>query len=201
MNTKIGEIENKIPYVTDLVKKTNYDAKIKHIKKRYFTTAAYNKFASETLDAKIKQKELFNKLDISNLVNFFDLNTKLVTLATKADLKAEQDKILKLKAFDSSCFHGKNCFCNDDFQKMFVYQPKFNTLELKKDKGTHYVIGWKSKILFESKLLSLHGAFSSNIKHFGCKIGIRFNNTHLVVEQNNYRSKTVSAYIGCDLGN
>ena len=28
---------------------------------------------------------------------------------------------------------------------MFVYQPIFNTFDLKKDKGTEYVIGWESK--------------------------------------------------------
>ena len=44
---------------------------------------------------------------------------------------------------------------------MFVYQPTFNTLELKKDKDTDYVIGWKSKGLFESKLLLLHGVVFS----------------------------------------
>ena len=31
---------------------------------------------------------------------------------------------------------------------MFVYQPTFNMLELKKDKSIAYVIGWKSKGLF-----------------------------------------------------
>ena len=36
-----------------------------------------------------------NKSDISNLVK----NTKLTTLATKAELKAEPDKIMKLQAF------------------------------------------------------------------------------------------------------
>ena len=28
---------------------------------------------------------------------------------------------------------------------MFAYQLKFNVLELKIDKGTEYIIGWKSK--------------------------------------------------------
>ena len=64
---------------------------------------------------------------------------------------------------------------------MFVYQPTFNMLELQKDKGTYYVIGWKSKSLFESKLFSLNGAFLSNIKCFGYKIRIQFNNTPLGV--------------------
>ena len=44
-------------------------------------------------------------------------------------------------------------------------------------------------------------AFLPNIKYFGCKVGIKFNNTPLVVEQNNYKTKTVSAYIVNDLDN
>ena len=59
-----------------------------------------------TVDAKIKPKELVNKFDISNIVENY-LTTKLTTFATKAELKAEQDKILKLQAFDSSYFHDK----------------------------------------------------------------------------------------------
>ena len=58
-------------------------------------------------------------------------------------------------------------------------------LELKIDKGTEYIIGWKSKGLFDSKLKALHGAFLPNVKCFGKKIGIQFNNTSLVIEQIN----------------
>ena len=47
------------------------------------------------LVANIKQKELLHKSNISNLVKNSDLNTKLATLATRAELKAEQDKIVK----------------------------------------------------------------------------------------------------------
>ena len=31
---------------------------------------------------------------------------------------------------------------------MFVYEPTFNVLELKIDKGTEHIIGWESKGLF-----------------------------------------------------
>ena len=55
-------------------------------------------------------------------------------------------------------------------------------LELKKDKDTEYVISWKSKGVYNSKLTALHGTFLPNIKYFGSKIGIRFINTPLVVE-------------------
>ena len=41
-NTKIGEVENKIPDVSGLVKKTYYNAKISDTETRYFTTSDYN---------------------------------------------------------------------------------------------------------------------------------------------------------------
>ena len=36
--------------------------------------------------------------------------------------------------------------------KTFVYQPTLNALELRKDKGTDYVLSWKSKGVYNSKL-------------------------------------------------
>ena len=72
---------------------------------------------------------------------------------------------------------------------MFAYQPTFSMLELKKDNDTDYVIRWKWKDLFKLKMFPLHGAFLPNIKYFEYKIGIQFNNTPLVAEQNNYMNK------------
>ena len=42
--------------------------------------------------------------------------------------------------------------------RLFI-QPTLDTLELKKDKGTDYVITWKSKGVYNSKLKSLYTAF------------------------------------------
>ena len=47
-NTKIKEVENKTPSASGLVKNTD------DIGGKYFTTADYNKFTSDILDAKIK---------------------------------------------------------------------------------------------------------------------------------------------------
>ena len=80
-----------------MVKETDYDAKILKIEGNYIATSDYNKFTTVILDAKLKQKELFNKCDIYSLVKNFDLNTRLKTLVTKAELKANQDKIVKLE--------------------------------------------------------------------------------------------------------
>ena len=68
---------------------------------------------------------------------------------------------------------------------MFVYQPTFNVLKLKIDKGKEYITGWKSKGLYKSKPIALHDPFLPNVKYFGNKIGMQFNNTPLVIEQNN----------------
>ena len=57
LNTKINEVGNKIPSVSGLVKKIDYDAKVKDIEGKYFTTANY-KFTSDILDVKIKQKKI-----------------------------------------------------------------------------------------------------------------------------------------------
>ena len=46
-------VENKIPSVTDLVKKTDYDAKISEIENKYFTTSDYNKLTNAILNANI----------------------------------------------------------------------------------------------------------------------------------------------------
>ena len=49
---------------------------------------------------------------------------------------------------------------------MLVYQPTFTVLELKKDKSSEHIIGWKSKEVYNCNLITLHGAFLRNIKYF-----------------------------------
>ena len=60
---------------------------------------------SEILDTKINKKGLVNKSNISKLVKkIIDLNGKLTTLTTKAELNAEQYKIVKLPCWFSKYF-------------------------------------------------------------------------------------------------
>ena len=87
-DNKITEIEGKIPSITGLtttaahtllrirrqtlviyIKKTNYDAKISDIEKKYFNTCDYNKFLNNTRDAKIKNKKIVNESEISGFAN------------------------------------------------------------------------------------------------------------------------------------
>ena len=56
----------------------------------------------------------------------------------------------------------------------FLYQPILDTLELKKDKGTDYILRWKSKEVYNSKLNPLHTALLQSIKLSGYRMGIKF---------------------------
>ena len=124
LKAKISEVKNKIPVSSDLVKETNYDTKISaDAEGKFITISDYNKFLSDIIAAQIKQKELVNKSDISNLVKSSDLNTQLETLATEWKLKAEQDKIVKLQTHDINYFLGKT-FRDDGPQNMFGISEK-----------------------------------------------------------------------------
>ena len=65
LDTKIGDIYNKILDVNGLIKKIGYNVKMSDIEKNYFTTSDYNKFTSGILDIVIKEKRLLDKSYIS----------------------------------------------------------------------------------------------------------------------------------------
>ena len=56
LNTKIKVVDSKIPDLSGLVRKTDYDAKISEIDGKYFTTSSYNKLMGNIVDVKIKLK-------------------------------------------------------------------------------------------------------------------------------------------------
>ena len=58
------------------------------IESKYFTTADYNKFTNQTLDEKIKQKELFSKSDIADLVKKAGLDKKSSNISNKSRVKS-----------------------------------------------------------------------------------------------------------------
>ena len=53
LNTKLGEVENKIQSVSGLVKKT---LRTSEIEGKYFITSYYKRFISGIPDAKVKQR-------------------------------------------------------------------------------------------------------------------------------------------------
>ena len=58
-----------------------------------------------------------------------------------------------------------------DLKTGLFFQPTLDTLELKKDKGTDYILSWKSNGVYNSKLKPLYTAFLHTIKLSGYKMG------------------------------
>ena len=70
---------------------------------------------------------------------------------------------------------------------------------IRKGKGTDYVVGWKPERVYNSKLEPLYPAFLHGIKLSEYKVRIKFDKDRLAVEQTNYATKIVNAYIAYDL--
>ena len=94
----------------------------------------------------------------------------------------------KLQTFVFSYFPDKNIFGDDCFFINHHLVPWIS-----KNKGTGYITAWGAKALY-SRFQLLYTAFLSNIKRFGYKIGIQFNNIALAVERNNHLGEVVNTY-------
>ena len=68
-------------------------------KTKYFTylipTSDYNKFTSNILDTKITQKKLVNGSGLNEKIKTLATDEEIQASATKGELKAQQDKIVK----------------------------------------------------------------------------------------------------------
>ena len=128
-----------------------------------------------------------NKTDFDNKLTSF----KRRVTSNKTNHLEIQKKLNSLITKDYNFFLGRIYFTNNDgSQNIFVYQTTLDTIELKKYKGTDYVLSWKSKGIFNSKPKPLYTTFLNSIKLSEYGIGIKFEK-----ERNKYLSKTVNLYI------
>ena len=106
---------------------------------------------------------MISKTDFDNKLTRCD--RKITSNKTKY-LK-EQQKLNSLITNDYNFFLGWMYFTSNDWsQNTFVYQPKLDTLELKKDKDIDYVLSWKSKGVSNSELKLLYTAYCIEHKTF-----------------------------------
>ena len=133
-----------MPNFSDLVKKPNYYAKVLDVEFTSFTPYDYNKVVTNIPDAKIKNTKLVNESDISGFIDYSDLNKTIEKLTTKAELKAEQDKIAKCQIYDSSIFIGQSYVFNDGSQNFLIFQPMLKTFTMI-SALSEKIIRWQSK--------------------------------------------------------
>ena len=120
-------VENKIPDVGSLVKKTGYNTKISETEKKltnhnhdkYITTPEFSKFIAEIFAARLAQANLITKTDFDT--KLMSLNKEINSNKTKNLLV--ENELKKLQTFDSSYFRGKNCFEEDGTPNYLVFQP------------------------------------------------------------------------------
>ena len=99
----LNAVKNKTPDVSNLVKK-NYDAKITVIENKYITTADKNKFTKDIVANNMKSKNFVDEFANGGFISNAGLDKKVAILVTKAELKVEQDRIIKLQELHSSTF-------------------------------------------------------------------------------------------------
>ena len=72
MNTKINEIEKKIPVTSNLVTTNVVNTKINEVENKtpdhsnYITTQEFNKITTDSFTGRLKQTNLMNKTDFDN---------------------------------------------------------------------------------------------------------------------------------------
>ena len=145
--TALTIFENKIPSTSNLIKKTDYDTKITEIEKKLtdhkhdecVDTSKFNTLATNVFNTRIAQANLITKTD-----------------------------------FDSSYFIGKSHFEEDGTQNYLVFQPmrKYFTFIT----NTDYVSSWKSKGLSDENIKPLTTSDNSlgpAINNYGNKIRVK----------------------------
>ena len=102
--TAVTAVENKIPNVSNLVNKTDYNTKISEIENKittdhdhdkYITTQVFNKLTSENFTARLKQADLGSKSDIANFVKETDFDNKLKNVTSNKNELNELSKNAK----------------------------------------------------------------------------------------------------------
>ena len=126
-SSALTAVENKIPDVNNLVKKTDYDTKISDIEKKifdhdhgkYITTPEFNTMAANVFSARLAQANVITKTDFDAKLS--GLNKKITSNKTKHLLV--ENELEKLGKFDAAYFRGKNYFEEDGTQNYLVFQP------------------------------------------------------------------------------
>ena len=160
-NAALTAVENKIPDVNGLVKKTDYNTKISEIENKmndhnndkYITTPAFNNLAADIFKARLAaQTDLIRKPEFdSKLKEISDRVTK-----NKTKHLLVENELKKLQKFDAAYFRSKSHFEEDGTQNYLVFQPMYRYFKRIAGVGSgNYIYFWKSKGLSDERLDSI----------------------------------------------
>ena len=160
-NSELTAVENKMPEVSSLVKKTDYNTKTSDIEKKitdhdhgkYITNPEFNTMAASTFNARLAAQ--------TDLVRKPEFNAKLKSISDRVTLNKSkhllvENELKKLEKFDTAYFRGKNYF--DDHhgaQNYLVFQPMYKYLKTSVKGSNTYISSWESKGLSNEKISSI----------------------------------------------
>ena len=201
--TALTAVPYKTPSVNSLVIKTDYDTKISAIEKKLtdhnhdkcITTPEFNTLAADLFNARLVQADFIRKTDFDAKLS--SLNRKVT--ANKS--KNIENKLKKLKTFDSSYFIGKNHFEEDGTQNYLVFQPinrHFIVIA-----NTDYVSSWKSKGLSAETIkppTTSDNSLTSTLSYYDTKTRVKFTGSFLQQPKASFtQGATVNIYIVYEL--
>ena len=191
-----------------MVKKTNYDTKIKelenkltnHDHEKYITTPEFNTLAADVFNGRLAQANLITKTDFDSKLS--NLNRKITSNKSKHLLLGNELKMLK--KIDTSYFIGKSHFEEDVTQHYLVFQLMnryFKRIALVGNDS--YIYYWKSKELSDKRVNSIKTLFQSiapNLDYYVTKTRVEFNGSCLKQDKITYVcGKILKIYFVCKL--
>ena len=187
-NSELIAVENKMPDISSLVEKTDYNTKIREIENKvndrnhdkYITTPEFNTMAADFFKARLAaQTDLIRKPD-------FDFKLKGISdRVTKNRTKylLVENELKKLQKFDAAYFRDKSHFEEDGTQNYLVFQSMYRYFKrIAGVSSGNYIYFWKSKGLSDERLDSITASnykITPELIFYGTKTKAEFNGSCL----------------------
>ena len=182
-DAKIKNIEDKIPDISNLATKSNLNTKINEVKNEIPSiTGLATTSALTAVENKIPSiSNLVKKTDYDTKVGeienkMINLNRKIVSSKT-SDISIENE-LKRLKTFDLSYFRGKNHFDEDGNQNYYIFQPISRYLKVAYVNNITYILSWKSRGLNDVKIESIK-TNNYSLNYDMSKIRVKFDGSFL----------------------
>ena len=201
-------VENKIPNISNLVKKTDKNIKISNIEKeitdhnhdKYITTPEFNNLAAGVFTARLAQADLVTKTDFDTKLQTINKNIT----SNKTKHLFVQNELKNLKTFDSSYFRGKCHLEKHGTQNYLVFQPMYRYFERVAGVGSgNYIYFWKSKGLSDEKISSIttsNYSITPELSYYGTKVRVKFSGSCLKQDKPTYNhGKIANIYIAYEI--
>ena len=198
-------VENKIPDVSGLVKKADYNTKISEIENKvndhnhdkYITIPEFNTMAADVFKARLAAQ--------TDLIRKPDFDSKLKGISDRVNKKKTKDLLVenelkKLQKIDAAYFSSKSHFEEDGTQNYLVFQPVYKYFKwIVGVCSGNYIYFWKSKGLFDERLDSITASnykITPELSCYGTKTKVEFNGSCLKQDKVIYNhGKIVNIYI------